>query len=422
MSAPTILDSEAIARAIADEPPLAALLSTLDRDGEEARIVGGAVRNALIGEAASDVDIATTATPDVVTARAQALGFHVVPTGVEHGTVTVVVRGKPFEVTTLREDVETYGRKARVRFGRDFSADAMRRDFTINALSATRAGRVFDYATGLADLKARRVRFIGDAATRIREDYLRILRFFRFHARYGEGALDAQGFAAAIAERAGLATLSRERVRAETMKLIVAPRALEVLIEADGAGFLLAICGGVANTARLGALLAADRRDNETSEAALRLAALAVLVVEDADRLRERLRLSNDEHLRLSEAARVAAALHGGEAPQGDELLRLLFERGRRAARDGLRLAGIDAPLEMRRGFATALRALDRAEEPALPFKGADLIERGLTSGRIVGETLKRLQAAWIRAGFPRDPGRLGRLLDEAIAQARAGR
>src|SRR5262245_46618030 len=201
------------------EAPLAALLAALDRDGEQARVVGGAVRNVLLGEPHGDIDIATTAPPDEVIRRVQAAGFKPVPTGIEHGTVSVVADSRPFEVTTLREDVETFGRHAKVAFGRDWRRDAERRDFTMNALSLARDGTIFDYVGGLADVAARRVRFIGDAATRIAEDYLRILRFFRFHAAYGEGAPDPEGVAACIAGRAGLERLSRERIRMEMLKL-----------------------------------------------------------------------------------------------------------------------------------------------------------------------------------------------------------
>src|SRR6186713_2950 len=205
------------------------LLTVLDCEGEEARAVGGAVRNALLGVPVLEVDVATTAVPDEVVKRVTAAGFKAVPTGIEHGTVTVVIDGAPFEVTTLRQDVETYGRHAKVAFGRDWKADAERRDFTMNALSATRDGAVHDYTGGLADLEARRVRFIGEAKQRIAEDYLRVLRFFRFHAAYGEGPLDKDGLHACIMARNDLAQLSRERVRTEIMKLLVARGASGVL-------------------------------------------------------------------------------------------------------------------------------------------------------------------------------------------------
>ena len=175
-----------------------------------------------MGEPPGDVDIATTATPEAVTARVETAGFKAVPTGVEHGTITVVADGRPYEVTTLRQDVETDGRRAKVAFGRDWRCDAERRDFTMNALSVGRDGTVFDYVGGLADVMARRVRFIGAPAARIAEDYLRILRFFRFHAAYGRGAPDAAGLAACVAARGDLDRLSRERVRMEMLKLLVA--------------------------------------------------------------------------------------------------------------------------------------------------------------------------------------------------------
>ncbi len=228
------------------EGALPQLLAVLDGQGEEARVVGGAVRNALLGLPAQEIDVATTAVPQEVVHRVQTAGFKPVPTGIEHGTITVVVDKTPFEVTTLRQDVETYGRHAKVAFGRDWSADAERRDFTINAFSATQDGTVYDYVGGLADLKARRVRFIGDPKQRIEEDYLRILRFFRFHAAYGTSDHpDREGLIACIGGRAGLDQLSRERVRMELMKLMVAPHAVPTLIAMSDAGLTLRVLGGV---------------------------------------------------------------------------------------------------------------------------------------------------------------------------------
>ena len=298
-----------------DDPKLARVFAALDWPGEETRVVGGAIRNALIGEPVSEIDLATTASPELVLACAKRARLKCVPTGIEHGTVTLIVEGRPFEVTTLREDVETDGRRAKVRFGRDFEADAWRRDFTINALSAGRDGHIFDYTGGLADLAARRIRFIGSARPRIREDYLRILRFFRFHAAYGEGPMDAEAFAAIIAERQGLAQLSRERVRAELLKLVVARRGPEVAADCADAGLL----------GPLSAVLPIRRASRGSPPSkpraamrpmrSLRLAALAVAIGEDADRLRERLRLANDEHERLLQAAVALVPLHGRDQP-----------------------------------------------------------------------------------------------------------
>src|ERR1700753_4030079 len=200
--------------------PAARVLALLGGEGSEARVIGGAVRNALLGAPIGDIDIATTALPAEAMRRAKAAGIKSVPTGIEHGTVTLVVDGQPFEVTTLREDTETFGRKAKVAFGRDWVADAQRRDFTINGLSVDADGVVHDHVGGFDDIVARRVRFIGDPNQRIAEDYLRILRFFRFHAAHGAGEPDRAGYLACIGGRAGLATLSAERVRMELIKLM----------------------------------------------------------------------------------------------------------------------------------------------------------------------------------------------------------
>src|SRR5215470_16777718 len=198
------------------------VLALLNDGGEEARVVGGAVRNALLKIPIGDIDIATTALPDEVMRRAKEAGIKSVPTGIDHGTVTLVIDAQPVEVTTLREDTETFGRKAKVAFGRDWTSDAQRRDFTINALSVGADGVVHDYVGGLDDIAARRVRFIGEAKARIEEDFLRILRFFRIHAAFGAGEVDREGYLACISARAGLTTLSAERMRMEILKLLVA--------------------------------------------------------------------------------------------------------------------------------------------------------------------------------------------------------
>src|SRR5947208_11197788 len=241
------------ARVLADVPwltsgPAGRVLDVLNGNGEEARVVGGAVRNALLKIPLGDIDIATTALPDEVIRRAQAAGIKSVPTGIGHGTVTLVVDKQPFEITTLREDTETFGRKAKVAFGRDWVRDAERRDFTINGLSVDADGVVHDHVGGLSDIAARRVRFIGDAGERIAEDYLRILRFFRFHAAYGAGEPDRAGYLACVEGRAGLASLSAERVRMEMLKLVVADGAATAAVAMTEAGLLPAIFGGVAYT------------------------------------------------------------------------------------------------------------------------------------------------------------------------------
>jgi poly(A) polymerase len=418
---PTIVDGRLKDRRLLDEGRLARALEALDGEGEEARLVGGAVRDLALGQPPGDFDLATTARPEIVMKRARAAGFGVAPTGLKHGTVTLIVDGLPIEATTLREDVETDGRHAKVRFGRDFAQDARRRDFTINALSLSRDGAVHDYAGGLADLAARRVRFIGDARTRIREDFLRILRFFRFSAIYGEGPLDAEGFRAAVQERDGLQRLSRERVRAELMKLLSAPRAADVAAQCCEAGLLGLLIAGAADPRRLKRLVAVEAARAAPPDALLRLAALGLTIAEDAERLRDRLRLSNAEYERLAGAAGVLESLHGRAAPPSlGELRALLFERKRTAARDGLTLVHVDsgaAPDDP--AFASAFRFVSDTPEPSLPFTGADIVKRGVAQGQGVGATLKSLQALWIRAGFPREPEQLARLLDEALARPR---
>jgi tRNA nucleotidyltransferase/poly(A) polymerase len=400
---------------------LARALQALNGEGEETRLVGGAVRDLALGEPAVDFDLTTTATTDEVIRRAREAGFKVALTGVAHGTVTIVVDGRPIETTTLREDVETDGRRAKVAFGRDFAADARRRDFTINALSLGPDGTVHDYVGGLEDLGAGRVRFIGDAEARIREDYLRILRFFRFSAKFSAGGgLDREGLSAAIRAREGLARLSRERVRAELMKLLQAPRASEVVQTMGECGFLEPVLGGVGYTRRLSRLIAIEVERGLADDPVLRLAALGVAIPEDADRLRDRLRLANAEADRLRSAATALIALHGTTVPPSfDGLRTLLFSAGREAARDALLLAQAESgapPSDA--AFAAADRFLADAPEPKLPISGADLIARGVAAGRPVGGTLRAFQTLWIRAGFPKEPETLARLLEEAIAES----
>jgi poly(A) polymerase len=413
VSSPT---GDARVAGLLQQPALEALLRALDGDGEETRIVGGAVRNALLGHPVHEVDLTTTATPDVVSARASKAGFKPVPTGIEHGTVTVVVEGVPFEVTTLREDVETHGRRATVRFGRDFAADARRRDFTINALSADRHGRVHDYVGGLADLERRRVRFIGDPSARIREDYLRILRFFRFHSEYGEGPPDEAGFAAAIRERAGVAILSRERIRTEFLKLLVTRRALETIRVISDAGFLALFLGGVAEHGRMARAIADEQEEERGPDPVRRLIALAVLTPEDAERLRERLRLSNEEHDRAAALARLAAHLKSIADPLDAAMMRrLVAEHGTASLGDALAITAGEPRPVLATEALNAFRRFTSGEEapPVFPLRGADVLARGVPKGPHVGDILSRARAAWLAAGCPPELS-----LDEFLTEA----
>jgi poly(A) polymerase len=402
---------DALAALLKDQA-LLRLFAALAQPGEETRIVGGALRDALFGRPVNEIDLATTLLPEAVMGRAKAAGLRTIPTGLRHGTVTVLAGGTAFEVTTLREDIATNGRHAEVRFGRDFQIDALRRDFTINALSLAPGGRLFDYTGGLADIAAREVRFIGEPARRIKEDYLRILRFFRFSADFGEGPLDAEGRLAAIREREGLSRLSRERIRAELLKLLRARRAAEVCAAISADGLLHPLIGLAANPARLRRLIGLG--EGPPQDPLLRLAALCVILPEDAWRLRERLRLSNAEAERLEAAARGLIELHGqDEPPAFAKLQGLLFRHGRQAAADALLLAQADALPEKDMAWERARICLRETAEPRLPFSGADLIAHGITEGRAVGEALKELQTRWVKAGFPEDPASLARLLGE---------
>jgi poly(A) polymerase len=402
---------------------LARALAALNGEGEETRLVGGAVRDLALGEPAVDFDLTTTATTDEVIRRARKAGFKVALTGVAHGTVTIVIDGRPLEATTLREDIETDGRWAKVAFGRDFVADARRRDFTINALSLSVDGTVHDHVGGLEDLRVGRVRFIGEAEARIREDYLRILRFFRFSARFSASGLDREGLSAAIRLRGGMARLSRERVRAELMKLLVAPHASEVVRTMGECGFLEPILGGVGYTRRVSRLIAIEAERGVAGDALLRLGALGAAIPEDADRLRERLRLANAEADRLRSAAEALIGLHGtAAAPPFHDLRALLFNAGRESAYDALALAQAESDASPSdAAFAAAGRFLTDTPEPKLPISGADLLARGVATGRPVGRALRAFQALWIRADFPQEPEMLTRLLEEAVAESTQG-
>jgi poly(A) polymerase len=393
------------------------LLAVLNRDGEEARVVGGAVRNALLHLPVGEIDVATTAVPQEVVRRVGAAAFKAVPTGIEHGTLTVIVDSHPFEVTTLRHDVETFGRKAKVIFGRDWSADAARRDFTINALSASPDGKVFDYVGGLADIAARKVRFIGDPLQRITEDYLRILRFFRFHAWYGEGAADAAGLRACINARAGLDVLSRERVRMELLKLVLAPRAAPTLAVMAEAGILGTVLGGVPFLASFENMAKVEAATAAAPDAVQRLGALGVWVTEDAERLSQRLRLSNAESerlLALDSWWRVSPAA-GAQAAHA-----LLHRLGPQSFTDRVLLAWARSPAGAAAGAWRELANLpQRWSAPVFPLKAADFIRRGVPAGPALGAALRAAKEAWIEADFPVDRGTIESMADRAAERRR---
>lgn len=397
-------DAGATALSIADAPwfesaGVQAIFRALNRDGQEARIVGGAVRNTLMRLPAGDIDFATTAQPEMVAGFARDAGLKPVATGLKHGTLTLVVQGHPFEVTTLREDVETHGRHATVAFTRDWMSDAKRRDFTMNALYAADDGRVYDPLGGIIDLHRRRVRFIGVARERIREDYLRILRFFRFTAEYGEDGLDPVGFHASVAERAGIAGLSAERIHAELWRILTGKAPMRALEPMTDGGFLTRILGGVVQLSHFERMMEIEARRGLERDAVRRIGALALMVDEDAARLTARLRLSNAESARL---AAMAATRPGFARDMPEEVAcGRLYRLGERAYRDRALIAwarsGDDAGDD---AWWRLVRLPERWTPPEFPLKGQDLMARGMERGPQIGETLRVLEERWIASGF----------------------
>ncbi len=394
-----------------NDPALKRVFSLLNADGGEGRVVGGAVRNSLMGLAVSDIDVATTLTPDVVIERAREAGIKAVPTGVEHGTVTLVIDRKPFEVTTLRADVETDGRRATVAFSTDWQTDAERRDLTINALYVGEDGEVVDLVGGLADIEKRNIRFIGDAATRIKEDYLRILRFFRFFAYYGSGRPDADGLRASAAARSKLATLSAERVWSEMRKLLSAEDPGRALLWMRTVGALTEI---LPETEKWGidaipALIATEKALGWTPDPLLRLAAIVPPDGKRLEAMAARLKLAN------AEAAVFKAWANA--APVNDEMSmaafdRLLYRNGAEGIVTRLKLALAVARGKAEGDMAEMARSarlnklLDHAAawvKPSFPVNGGDVMAAGIPSGRQVGETLAALEYQWVEENFASD-------------------
>jgi poly(A) polymerase len=392
---------------------IARLLALLNRDGEEARIVGGAVRNSLLRLPVGEIDVATTALPEEVMRRVEAAGGKAIQTGIEHGTITAVIEGRPFEVTTLRQDVETYGRKARVAFGRDWRTDAERRDFTINALFVSPDGALHDYVGGLDDIAARRVCFIGEPRRRIEEDYLRILRFFRFHAHFGHGAPDSAGLSACIAARGGLEMLSHERVRMEMLKLISASRATPTLAVMTESGILSLVLGGVAYLASFENVVKAEAALGIEADAIRRLGALGMWVAEDAERLTQRLRLANAERdrlLALDAWWRIAPAA-GEQAARS-----LLYRLGPQAFVDRVLVAWARSEAGVAAGPWRDLASLPRCwTAPVFPLKAADFSGRGVGAGPQMGAALHAAEEAWIAADFPADRAALDDIADRTV-------
>lgn len=366
----------------------------------ETRVVGGAVRNALLRLPVTEMDLATTAEPEHVMALARHAKLKAIPTGIDHGTVTLIADGTPFEVTTLRRDVETFGRHAQVAFTTDWEEDARRRDFTLNALYADRDGTVFDPLGGYDDLAQGRVRFIGDAESRIKEDYLRILRFFRFSAYYGKCAFDASGLRASVRLLAGLEQLSAERVGTELRRILVAPRALQAIEAMFDYGLLTTVLGGVPRLDDFAHLVAIEEALGLQPNPARRLAVLAVFVEEDAPRLAAHLRLSNVEQsvLELGAESSIDSGL-----PSEARAQELLYRLGAGIFPSFVLIAWARAgvPGDNSQWRAT-LTLPERWQVPSFPLRGTDIAELGC-SGPEIGEALRRLERDWIAGGFGED-------------------
>ncbi|MEM0906396.1 MAG: CCA tRNA nucleotidyltransferase [Pseudomonadota bacterium] len=373
---------------------LRAVLTLLTARGE-ARVIGGAVRNTLLSQPVSDFDIATTLTPDAVKAAARAAGIAAHDTGIAHGTLTLVSAGTPYEVTTLRRDVTTDGRRATVAFTTDWDEDAQRRDFTMNALSLDPSGKGYDYVGGYRDCLSREVRFIGDPVRRIREDHLRILRYFRFHAAYGRGEMDDEALRAIVAERDLVARLPAERVFHELTRLLAAPRAIDalrVMARNDVIAAFLPVPMDVDGAQQLNA---AARTLGEDAPSALSYLALMGYSDTHLSALAGRLKFPR----KLTQRALAALTLSQAMPPSSDRAARLLlYDHGREAFCDGLMVA-LARGLSL--GDHAALKSLaERFAPPVFPVSGRDLLEAGASPGPQLGEELHKLKKAWRDSDF----------------------
>ena len=385
-------------------PGLDRLLAVLEADKGMARYVGGAVRDSLLGAQAADVDIATRHLPQEVMARLKKAGIKAVPTGIDHGTVTAVLDGWPVEITTLRRDLTTDGRRATIAYSDDWREDAARRDFTINALYADPlTGEISDYFGGLDDLEAKRIRFIGNAADRIEEDHLRILRYFRFLARFGIPDRQADAYRTCVAKANSLMALSRERVADEVLKLLITPAPLPALRLMIDGGIFAPVLPEIeaAGLERLERLIAREAASGAEPSALRRLAALLPPDSRIADQVGARLKLSNKARKRLALAHDPTWA---GIIKPAD----LAYRIGREGAIDRLLLDGA-RPVE----DAASLLSWER---PHLPISGGALLKRGLVAGPLVARGLQQVEQRWIDEDYP-EAGRVNAIADEVVAQ-----
>jgi poly(A) polymerase len=379
------------------------VLAALTTGGQPARFVGGCVRDAILGRPVKDVDIATPEPPERVVALLEAAGIKAVPTGIDHGTVTAVTGDAHFEVTTLRHDVETYGRRAKVEFTDDWAADAARRDFTFNAIFADPDGTIYDPTGGLEDLRSRRVRFVGDAKTRIEEDVLRLLRFFRFYAWYGAPPPDAEALAACRALAWKLPTLSAERVWAEIRRLLEAPDPTASIALAIDNGIAPHVLPGVLDVERLRRLVAIEEALAVPIDPIRRLASLLTVDAAATVALSERLRHSNSERNYLARLTARRDTLKPARDPRLSR--RALYEYGRETYRDVVLLSwSTVGAASTDEAWTDLWRAADDWSSPRLPVAGSDVMALGVPSGPRVGALLGEVEKWWISRDFV--PGR----------------
>ncbi|HEY1386128.1 MAG TPA: CCA tRNA nucleotidyltransferase [Dongiaceae bacterium] len=378
------------------EGPAARVMRALTAEGDAARFVGGCVRDALVGRPIRDIDIATPLSPQRVTELLKKAGLKAVPTGIDHGTITAVADKTGVEVTTLRLDVETDGRRAKVAFTDDWQADAARRDLTINALSVAADGKVHDYFGGLGDLAAGSVRFVGDPRQRITEDYLRLLRFFRFHADYATGAFDEAAVAAAKQLAPNLKSLSGERLRQETLRLLAARRGVEVWGEMLGLGIVQHYLPWATSLDRLRAVAELEQRHGLAPDPIRRLAALTMTGC--GREVAETLKLSRAEGDRI---IALDAPRDPFDASRPHAVHRQVYAWGNNGARDRLLLDWAEH-IDGASG-ATALAEIGRWPRPRFPLKGADIVKLGVPEGPRVGEILAKVEGWWIERDFTAD-------------------
>ena len=379
----------------------------------ESRFVGGAVRDALLGASVADIDIAVPMPPSEVLARLVAQNIKVIETGMDHGTVTAIAGTHAFEITSLRRDVEADGRHAVIAFTDDWAEDAARRDFTINALYASASGEIFDYATGVEDLIAGKVRFMGDARLRIAEDYLRVLRLFRFHAWYGKGDVDAEGLRAAAEAKDKLKSLSAERIAKEMLRLLEAGNPTPVLRVMAATGILSELLPGALQLPRLERLLEIDADNFSPRDRVLRLAALLPEDGEAAHAAADALKLSNADRTRLEQALsgeRIAAHLSAKDAR------RLLYRIGVARLHDKIWLAWAGAPKGANAiQWRMLLTMADNWQRPRFPLTGLDVMQAGVPEGPEVGRVLAQVEDWWVGGDFASDEGALRDRLRAAI-------